>query len=780
MNELIEQIKRDAVTIQRFSEAELQTRQILKAALGPAYKEVETTHDAIDRIMTRNAQTEAAMFNDSAKRLDAASTRIHELEEKLKTAETRIAELLCEPEQAVRTLRDLESTANDNGRKPDEAVREFLTRTVSELMTAEGKVRRIQKHAIICNAKQDESVIDFMSRMKDTNAQLKQQLAEADSAADKNGCHATEETAEFINRIAAELKTAKSAIREKDSEIGKLISLSNERAQEITTLKESHSATSDGLSRLQIENLKRQLQTAKDDLERQHLRETKISAEYQADIKKILATANKLGRADYESPESFMNRQAADMESQKRELYLVRQESDNKTQKVLELSRWHEENLEKIKGLEADLANSRSQESPEATRNALRNVTADRDRIRTELAAIIAEANKSGRCNGDPVQLLKQGQADLDALTHFEKDNAKLDALVSKLQGELAEARAQQQKSDTADMKAQLRDAKQDYEIVRVQLDRIAKTAKRCGRTDKESVIDFMNRQQSEKGQMHSQCKQACEQLERIQKAANETHRCGLDPVALIRKGQFDHMKIVEFRKEVVRIQAEHDALVSTHSAKEVDRLSALVATLQVELDDAKRKYGDIMAALGNETPLDAVYRLLGWPIKEGTMQTPSTIPHDERAKLVGEIADLRKRLDEKQKEHAKLHYDFGSVSNCARNHGLRKDEDLKVFITRKCNELAGALNFGERMQDMANERGQKLDAALATVANQSAAIAEAQRVTEKYTAACKAATKLKEWASTVRHKVMVKVVHDKAMQEYDNIIKELDGEAAK
>jgi len=464
MNELIEQIKRDAVTIQKFTEAELQTRQILKAALGPAYKEVETTHDAIDRIMTRNAQTEARMFNDAAKRLDAASTRIHELEQHLQTAEKRMAELLCEPDQAVRTIRDLESTANDNGRKPDEAVREFMTRTVSELMTAEGKVRRIQKHAIICNAKPDESVIDFMSRMKDTDAQLKQQLAEADSAADKNGCHATEETAEFINRLSAELKTAKSAIREKDAEISKLISLSNERALEMTKLKESHSATSDGLSSLQIENLKRQLQTAKDDLERQHLRETKISAEYQADIKKILTTANKLGRADYESPEAFMNRQAADMESQARQLNLVRQELGDKTQKVIELSRWHEENLEKIKGLEAQLAhetarlkaairsdeiyakecgrfdgeslrsfigrivgdnihmrdelsaaNQRMQiEKMKELEEVVAAVTADRDRIRTELAAILAEANKSGRCNGDPVQLLKQGQADLD------------------------------------------------------------------------------------------------------------------------------------------------------------------------------------------------------------------------------------------------------------------------------------------------------------------------------------------------------------------------------
>jgi len=877
MNELIEQIKRDAVTIQKFTEAELQTRQILKAALGPAYKEVETTHDAIDRIMTRNAQTESRMFNDSAKRLDAASTRIHELEEQLKTAETRIAELLCEPDDAVRTLRDLESTANDNGRKPDEAVREFLTRTVSELMTAEGKVRRIQKHAIICNAKPDESVIDFMSRMKDTNADLKQRIAEADSAADKNGCHATEETAEFINRLAAELKNAKYVIREKDSEIGKLISLSNERALEIGTLKATHVQD---LSRIEkLAALKGLIEgTAKDhgisesdalkwlvnDICGDNKRQRATVTRLQKVLTKIHAAAKAGGLQQGESIDAFIQRINEDLykvrcdaasesmkmgnankrlqneleEQQQRthrvgeRLDAVRQELGDKTQKVIELSRWHEENLEKIKGLEEKLAheterlkaairsdeiyakecgrfdgeslrsfigrivgdnihmreelsaaNQRMQiEKMKELEEVVAAVTADRDHIRTELAAILAEANKSGRCNGDPVQLLKQGQADLDALTSMEREYAesdkliesldkqlkaivdvtaecgreenedvirfiraimsgvKRDELVSKLQGELATAKekiavleqqrdgavqrvitteqelsTQQQKSDPADMKAQLRDAKQDYEIVRVQLDRIAKVAKRCGRTDKESVIDFMNRQQREKGQVHSQCKQACEQLERIQKAANETHRCGLDPVALIRKGQFDHMKIVEFRKEVVRIQAEHDALVATHSAKEVDRLSALVASLQVELDDAKRKYGDIMAALGNETPLEFIDHI-------------RRIGTEQKAALAAEVAELKQTITE-------------------------KDEALGKIRSQ-------------------------LNDALATVANQSAAIAEAQRVTEKYTVACTAATKLKDWASTVRHKVLVKIVHDKAMHEYDTIIKELDGEA--
>jgi len=52
----------------------------------------------------------------------------------------------------------------------------------------------------------------------------------------------------------------------------------------------------------------------------------------------------------------------------------------------------------------------------------LSTITADRDRIRAELAAILAEANKSGRCSGDPVALIRQGQNDLDARIAAERE----------------------------------------------------------------------------------------------------------------------------------------------------------------------------------------------------------------------------------------------------------------------------------------------------------------------------------------------------------------------
>jgi len=638
----------------------------------------------------------------------------------------------------------------------------------------------------------------------------------------------------------------------------------------------------------------------------------------------IESDATESGKEEGESVCDFLARQDAEIEKEGtrafeagESLKAVRQELGDRTQKVIELSRWHEENLEKIKGLEAQLAheterlkaairsdeiyakecgrfdgeslrsfigrivgdnihmrdelsaaNQRMQiEKMKELEELVAAVTADRDRIRTELAAILAEANKSGRCNGDPVQLLKQGQADLDALIRLETENAnllarmanletqlkaanaaalsaeedaeratfsenesaKLNALVSKLQGELATAKekialleqqrdgavqrvvtteqayaAQHQKADPEDMKAQLREAKQEYEIVRAQLDRIAKTAKRCGRTDKESVIDFMNRQQRERGAERSASSAACSrsvgQLERrlaeIQAVANRANRLACDPIALIIQGQRDYVTLTE----LLRSRPRTDALSNGHpvsgDSKEVFRLSECIAELQVELDEARGKYSDIVAALENETLQQLIKRT-------------DRSAKEQNASLRAQLEKVQTILRQEMKDHQAAREAMTAAYKAAGVSGMRHDEELPAFINRlfaqiselrtaahECGmlpdgnlrsfiyrtrrQLIDATEAGDRLQKLATETSAKLDTALATVANQSAAIAEAQRVTEKYTAACKAATKLKDWASTVRHKVLVKIVHDKAMQEYDNIIKDLDGKAAK
>jgi len=486
----------------------------------------------------------------------------------------------------------------------------------------------------------------------------------------------------------------------------------------------------------------------------------------------IESDATERGKEEGESLCEFLARQDAEIEKEGTRAFesgealkAVRQELGDRTQKVIELSRWHEENLEKIKGLEAQLAheterlkaairsdeiyakecgrfdgeslrsfigrivgdnihmrdelsaaNQRMQiEKMKELEELVAAVIADRDRIRTELAAILAEANKSGRCNGDPVQLLKQGQADLDAMTYFENESAKLNALVSKLQGELATAR------DQAGV------AQHECSIWNNAATRAGQTLTKLGKLQDENEAQFIERMQGAEFNREEQLKNALAAKNKAQSEDDESHRRFMNLIRMADScGRLRGESVEQFvaRQDQLRVSNMEQR---DEARSEVERLSALVASLQVDLEDAKRKYGDIMAALGNETPLEFIDR----------MQITGKA---QKAELAAKVEELKKQLAATRSAYSKTHSDL-------------------VYMER-----------------MVNERGQKLEAALATVANQSAAIAEAQRVTEKYTAACKAATKLKEWASTIRHKVLVAMVHTKAMAEYDTIMKELDG----
>lgn len=963
-SELIKQIQADAVTIKKFTDEEMATRRILKMALKDAYREVEPTHEAIDRIMTKNSQTEAAMFNDSSKRLLGLTEQVSELEAQLKDANQRIAELLCEPDKAVEILRDLESVANDNGRKEGESVRDFITRVVCELVTAQTQVSMLQKRAIVYGCNAQESVIDFMARTKTEIQSLQNRLSIIDDAADKNGCGRTEETEEFIARIALERKDLAEQV--KDLKAGE--AESKAAAEEYGVLTdESHAQF--------IKRVLGDLATAKEEARRERERGNRINAEAEENMKKLWKCANDLGRTDYEPLWSFMDRQAAEIAGLKKRiddvitnktpnevtkylydcadklgrgttetiadfmrrqnealdrqtnhisesaksLELARQSLHDKGHALLKMSAWHEQNLQKIQELEGDSkrkdqtvarlqkvlnaihgaakagglkqgekigafierlneelykvrgdatseslkmgnANKQLQRSYDESRlwaaeelktaraeslrartelskiakivnpegengpviefvrdisnqltvshklhsaaveernNAqeevrklsaelglvtkqLQNgqvcwdtygqlckfatscgmtgdesvkqfierkiveastVTADRDRIRAELAAILAEANKSGRCSGDPVALIRQGQADLDALTHYEKDNAELDALVSQLQGELAEAR------DQAGV------ANHECSIWNNAAARAGQTLAKMGKLQDETEAQFIERMNRHELDRSEQLKNALAAKMKAESDDKESHRRFMNLIRLADSCGRLHGESVErfvARSEQLRISNMEQR---DEARAEVDRLSELVAALQVDLDEAKGQYSGIMVQLGNETPLQLIERMQ----RLSQDQRASTIPHDERAALVGEIADLRKRLEAKTAEHAKLDYYVNCVRMCASHHGLRKGEELKSFINDKCNELAEAMK---------------------TVESQSAAISEAQKATEKYTEVVQAAAKLRDWASTIRHKVLVPMVHTKAMTEYDNIMKELDGKA--
>ena len=1088
-----------------------------------AYREENQRHYAIS---SENGRVDEEPVEDYMVRvwdsLQVAQRFAEDQKEKLQAANQRIAELLCDPDKAVETLRDLESVANDNGRKEGESVRDFITRVVCELVTAQTQVSMLQKRAIVYGCNAQESVIDFMARTKTEIQSLKNRLSIIGDAADKNGCGRTEETEEFIARIALERKdlaeqvkdlkageaeskaaaeeygvlldethsqfikrvlgdlaTAKEEARrereranrinaEAEENMKKLWKCANDlgrtdyeplwifmdrQAAEIGKLRGTHAddiaridklsaqlaeieaeATECGrddgesvpkfMSRLVIDlgderassmAMSKALAYSKEEVASEHKRANRINSEYEADMKKIMATANELGRADCEAPDAFMKRQASEIVGLKKRIddviadktptevtkYLYecadklgrgttetlsdfmkrqnaeldsqtsrtneviaqrdreRQDLQDKAQQLLKVRAWHEEKLQKFRELEGDnarlqsaikesceiaaangrteseslgwfidricaenkrkdqtvarlqkvltaihgsakssglkqgekigafierlneeLYNVRSDAASQSLKMGNANkhlqnaydeadeerkvskrfhalavkernnaqeevgklrkeltlvtkqlqngqgyldtygqlckfatscgmtgdesvkqfierkiieattVTADRDRIRAELAAILAEANKSGRCSGDPVALIRQGQVDADAVIYLQRDHARLDALVLQLQAEI-----DNEKADIAVLERQLdssaqRVAKTNDEYAALQdrasqaanelseaqlraarlssdLEAILKTANDRGRAIGESVSSFIERLVVNNAEL----RKARDGYQPVELELRKVQTLMVRIEANTAKaGRADGEDLVDF----IWRQQHEKGLAREQSTKEIARLSELVASLQIELDEAKSQYSGIMAQLGNETPLQLIERMQ----RLSQDQRASTILHDEIAALVGEIADLRKRLEGKTAEHAKLHYDFGSVKTCARNHGLLKNEDLKAFINRKCNELTGALQFGARMQDMANERGAMLDAALKTVDSQSAAISEAQQTTEKYTKVAQAAAKLKEWASTVRHKVLVPMVHTKAMAEYDNIMKDLDGKA--
>jgi hypothetical protein len=97
-------------------------------------------------------------------------------------------------------------------------------------------------------------------------------------------------------------------------------------------------------------------------------------------------------------------------------------------EKYEESHRLHSLAVEARNNAQEEVRKLRAEVPIESTREALKNtvaklqeVTTDRDRVLNELGAILAEANKSGRCNGDPVALIKKGQADHDIVQSMER-----------------------------------------------------------------------------------------------------------------------------------------------------------------------------------------------------------------------------------------------------------------------------------------------------------------------------------------------------------------------
>jgi len=120
----------------------------------------------------------------------------------------------------------------------------------------------------------------------------------------------------------------------------------------------------------------------------------------------------------------------------------------------------------------------------------LQEVTTDRDRVLNELAAIVAEANKTGRCGGDPVALLKQGQVDRDTAESLDRQ---LGAALA-LSNERAQEIRKLIDGHAEDMKAQA-ELLSKYESLLTKITDLGSYAMTLGRKEGEPLEMFMERQ---------------------------------------------------------------------------------------------------------------------------------------------------------------------------------------------------------------------------------------------------------------------------------------------
>jgi len=138
----------------------------------------------------------------------------------------------------------------------------------------------------------------------------------------------------------------------------------------------------------------------------------------------------------------------------------------------------------------------------------LQEVTTDRDRVLNELAAIVAEANKTGRCGGDPVALLKQGQVDRDTAESLDRQ---LGAALA-LSNERAQEIRKLIDGHAEDMKAQA-ELQSKYESLLTKITDLGSYAMTLGRKEGEPLEMFMERQALRLAALESTITAKCDEL---------------------------------------------------------------------------------------------------------------------------------------------------------------------------------------------------------------------------------------------------------------------------
>jgi hypothetical protein len=199
-------------------------------------------------------------------------------------------------------------------------------------------------------------------------------------------------------------------------------------------------------------------------------------AEQREEIRSIIETATYFGMTSDEGVGNFIKRKCIESEDVRDEI--IRAETN------LELVRRECEQIQREVPLES---------TREGLKNAvakLQEVTTDRDRVLNELAAIVAEANKTGRCGGDPVALIKQGHADWVAMERMERG--------IEVHSSLSTARALEIRKlmdgHAEDMKAQA-EVQSKYESLLAKTTDLGSYAMTIGRKEGEPLEMFMERQ---------------------------------------------------------------------------------------------------------------------------------------------------------------------------------------------------------------------------------------------------------------------------------------------
>jgi len=170
------------------------------------------------------------------------------------------------------------------------------------------------------------------------------------------------------------------------------------------------------------------------------------------DLERSADASSKQERETYDALVAYIQKMRAQIESDRLEREQMQHqitELRSERDRILEISKSSvpksalKQAVLDAAGLSSEVARLRAEVPLEPTREALKNavaklqeVTTDRDRLQNELAAIYAEANKSGYCNGDPVAQIKKGKQDHDAVESMERQ---LEAYSS-----LSNARAQE------------------------------------------------------------------------------------------------------------------------------------------------------------------------------------------------------------------------------------------------------------------------------------------------------------------------------------------------